>query len=106
MLTFDPRDEPRLRDLMTEQGDDLTTIATYARRWVCDPTGFATSPLCLLSPLGEALAEVASAFAALGARVEESWDDVRRDADRTWASYAEVDDTASAALAVLSGRLS
>ena len=106
MLTFDPRDEPRLRDLMTEQGDDLAAIAAYARRWVCDPSGFATSRLCLLSPLGDALGEVASAFAALGARVEESWDDVRRDADRTWASYAEVDGSASDALVGLSGRLS
>lgn len=106
MLTFDPRDEPRLRGLMTEQGADLAAIADHARRWVCDPSGFTTSRFCLLTPLGEALAEVAVAFGHLGDRVVESWDGVRRDADRTWASYIEADDAAADSVSRLAGRLS
>ncbi len=106
MLTFDPQRESRLRDLMTEQGDDLAAIATHARRWVCDPTGFTTSPVCLLAPLGDALAEVAVGFGALSALVEEAWGEVRRDTDRTLASYVEVDGSVCEDLARLTGRLS
>lgn len=105
MLTFDPRLAPRLHDLMTEQGDDLAAIAHHARRWVCDPSGFTTSPVCLLSPLGDALAEVAAGFGALSARVEEAWSDVQRDADRTLASYVEADASVASSLARLAGRL-
>jgi len=105
MLTFDPRPEPRLRDLMTEQGDDILAIARHARRWVCDPSGFTTSPVCLLAPLGDALAEVAAGFDALSARVEEAWSEVERDTDRTLASYAEVDARVASGLGRLPGRL-
>jgi len=105
MLTFDPRQGPRLRDLMTEQGDDLAAIAGHARRWVCDPSGFTTSRVCLLAPLGDALAEVATGFGALSDRVEESWRDVQRDTDRTLASYAETDAAVTSVLGRLTGRL-
>lgn len=106
MLTFDPRLEPRLRELMTEQGEDLAAIAEHARRWVCDPSGFTTSPVCLLSPLGDVLAEVAAGFEALSARVEEAWSEVQRDTDRTLASYVEVDTSVASGLDRLTGRLS
>jgi hypothetical protein len=106
MLTFDPQREPRLRHLMTEQGDDLGAITAHARRWVCDPSGFTTSPVCLLAPLGDALVEVAVGFRALSAVAEEAWEEVRRDTDRTLASYVEVDGSVSDDLARLSGRLS
>jgi hypothetical protein len=105
MLTFDRCLEPRLRELMIEQGDDFVAIAEHARRWVCDPAGFTTSPACLLRPLGDVLAEVAAGFGALGSAVEESWSEVRRDTDRTLASYVEVDGSVSAGLARLTGRL-
>ena len=105
MLTFDPHLEPRLRDLMAEQGDDLSAIAHHARRWVCDPSGFTTSRFCLLSPLGEVLAEVAGGFEALSARVEEAWSEVQRDTDRTLASYVETDASVASGLDRLTGRL-
>ena len=105
MLTFDPRLAPRLRDLMTEQGDDLVAIATHARRWVCDPSGFTTSPVCLLAPLGDVLAEVAAGFGALSARVEEAWREVQRDTELTLASYVETDASVASGLDRLTGRL-
>jgi hypothetical protein len=105
MLTFDPHLEPRLRDLMAAQGDDLASIAAHARRWVCDPSGFTTSPVCLLSPLGDAMAEVAAGFGALSARVEEAWSQVQRDTDRTLAAYVEADASVASGLDRLTGRL-
>ena len=90
---------------MTEQGDDFAAIADHARRWVCDPSGFTTSPVCLLSPLADALAEVARGFGALSDLVEESWSEVRRDTDRTLSSYVEVDASVSADLDRLTGLL-
>ena len=52
MLSIEWTHRPRLDGLLTAQGEDFDAIAAHARRWVCDPSGFTTSRLCLLAPLG------------------------------------------------------
>jgi hypothetical protein len=105
MLSFDWNDRSRLDRLLREQGSDLRAIAAHAHRWVCDPAGFTTSPVCLLAPLAEALDEVGAGFAWLSAAVEDSWGEVCRDADHTLTSYAETDAATSSGLRRVAGRL-
>src|SRR5689334_420603 len=98
MLSFEWNDRSRLDRLLVEQGADFRAIAAHARRWVCDPSGFTTSPVCLLAPLGEVLEEVATGFGWLSSAVEESWSETCRDTSRTLASYAETDASVSSTL--------
>lgn len=45
----------------------------FAAAHVADPAGFRPSPVCVLSPLGDAVARLATGFAAVEADVARDW---------------------------------
>lgn len=61
---------------MREVGEQMSSTTAYAVGWMCRSDGFATSPACLLRPLGELMELVGDAFAELGRAWSDDWERV------------------------------
>lgn len=75
-------------DVLAEQ---LTAIARYARRWVCQRGGFEPSRLCLLQPLAELMESLADGFLDLERLGLDDLADVRLGVVRTTRELRAVD---------------
>lgn len=65
-----------LVEVMGQVGEQMSATTSYAVGWMCRPDGFATSPACLLRPLGELVERVGDAFAEAGRAWGEDWERV------------------------------
>ena len=73
MEVADWGDLDRLVRAMDEVGGQMAQATSYAVTWMCRPDGFATSPVCLLRPLGEVLERVGEAFTEAGRVWGDDW---------------------------------
>lgn len=60
--------------VMRQVGEQMSATTSYAVGWMCRPDGFATSPACLLRPLGELMELVGDAFAEAGRAWSDDWE--------------------------------
>lgn len=59
--------------VMGQVREQMSATTSYAVGWMCRPDGFATSPACLLRPLGEVMELVGDAFAEAGRAWGDDW---------------------------------
>ncbi len=91
-------DLERLDADMDELAGQLSAIAGYARRWVCQRDGFEPGPLCLWRPLAEVMDVLADAFTALERAGREDWAGLRAGVGRTAHELRGLDDRVAADL--------